>query len=42
MTANAKDLITGMIQVDPQKRLTATEALNHKWIKVYCRDELDQ
>ena len=32
-------MITQMITVDPQKRLTATDALNHKWIKVYCRDE---
>lgn len=39
VTANAKDLITSLIQVDPSKRLTATEAMNHRWIKNHCPNE---
>lgn len=30
----AKDLIRRLICVDPKKRLTATQALDHPWVKV--------
>jgi len=39
VSANAKDIITSMINVDPSKRSTATEALNHKWIKTNCSED---
>ena len=29
----AKDLITQMLQVDPKKRISGSEALQHPWIK---------
>ena len=31
ISKNAKDLITRLLTVDPQKRLSAEEALNHPW-----------
>ena len=33
MSKEAKDLITKLLQVDPEKRLSIEEALNHEWIK---------
>ena len=30
----ARDFIDGLLQVDPQNRMTATEALRHPWIKL--------
>eukprot|EP01042_Synura_sphagnicola_P000817 gene817-907_t len=36
--AEAKDLITKLLVVDPSRRLTAEEALNHAWIKVDAKD----
>ena len=30
----AKDLVKGLLQVDTKKRLTAKEALEHKWFKI--------
>ena len=32
MTADAKDLINRMLTVDPAKRITGIEAINHPWI----------
>eukprot|EP01135_Chromosphaera_perkinsii_P009587 Nk52_evm37s1810 gene=Nk52_evmTU37s1810 len=32
VTAEAKDLVSSLLQVDPKKRLTAKEALKHPWI----------
>lgn len=29
---DAKDLVKKLLEVDPNKRLSATEALNHRWI----------
>lgn len=31
----AKDLVSRMLEVDPEKRITVEEALQHPWIKVY-------
>lgn len=33
MSADAKDLIQKLLVVDPRKRLTALEALDHPWFK---------
>ncbi|XP_047341523.1 calcium-dependent protein kinase 17-like isoform X2 [Impatiens glandulifera] len=33
VSASAKDLITGMLLIDPSKRLTASQVLSHSWIK---------
>lgn len=33
ISASAKDLITGMLCVDPSKRLTAAQVLAHSWMK---------
>lgn len=33
LTKNCQDLIRQMITLDPKKRITANEALNHPWIK---------
>jgi len=30
---SAKDFITSLLQYDPEKRLTATLALSHPWLK---------
>jgi serine/threonine protein kinase len=32
VSAEAKDLLNGMLSVDPQKRLSASECLVHPWI----------
>ena len=34
ISAEAKDLITGMLQVDPEKRLSVKQCLNHQWFAV--------
>lgn len=31
----AKDLICKMLCLDPKKRLTIQEVLNHRWLRVY-------
>jgi len=33
VSPGAKDLITSLIKLDPSERLSATDALNHEWIK---------
>ena len=32
---NAKDLVKKMLTLDPNKRITVDEALEHPWIKVF-------
>lgn len=44
VSENAKDLVRKLIVLDPKKRLTAKEALQHDWVKgkVAKRDKMDQ
>ncbi|XP_047325840.1 calcium-dependent protein kinase 29 [Impatiens glandulifera] len=35
ISATAKDLITKMLTMDPKKRITAADALEHPWLKNY-------
>lgn len=32
VSADAKDLLTSMLRVDPEKRVSASEALKHRWV----------
>lgn len=34
ISTSAKDLVKKMLDVDPDKRITIDDALNHPWIKV--------
>ena len=34
MTADAKDLLMKLLEIDPMKRLTASEALAHPWLSI--------
>ncbi|KAL7068193.1 putative calcium-dependent protein kinase [Cryptosporidium serpentis] len=36
VSEGAKDLVRQMLQYDPQKRITAQQALEHPWIKEMC------
>jgi serine/threonine protein kinase len=38
VSAEAKDLLAGMLCVDPTKRLSASECLLHPWISGKCHD----
>jgi len=33
VSSSAKDLITGLLQKDPNKRLTLEKAMTHPWLK---------
>ena len=35
----AKNLLAGMLQVDPRKRLSASECLLHPWITGTCHND---
>jgi len=35
----AKDLITNLLQIDPNKRFSAEQVLQHKWIKIECNQK---
>ncbi len=37
VTANAKDLIQRLLDVDPTKRLSATQAMKHRWIRYFVK-----
>lgn len=39
VTDSAKDLISKLLQIDPEKRLTAKDALNHPWV---CGETVNQ
>lgn len=39
MSKEAKDLLAGMLCVDPTKRLSASECLLHPWITGKCHTE---
>ena len=41
VTNNAIDLLKRMCEVDPMKRITAKEALNHIWIKEGTREKTE-
>lgn len=32
MTSDARDLLSKLLEIDPTKRLTSTEALSHPWL----------
>lgn len=36
-----KDLITNLLKVDPENRLTATEAFNHDWLE-FTRNDISE
>ena len=40
ISPDAKDLIRNMLMTDPRKRLTATEALKHRWITGSCHADI--
>lgn len=37
ISPQAKDLIRGLLELDPKKRLTAVEAIEHPWFTVRHR-----
>lgn len=39
ISADAKDLVKRMLEYDPAKRISANDALQHKWIKENAKDE---
>lgn len=41
ISAEAKDLIKQMLTFDPNKRITALDALNHEWIKKKVHEQVD-
>ena len=42
VSPEAKNLISFMLMPDPSKRITADDALQHNWIKLYDQSEHDQ
>jgi calcium-dependent protein kinase len=39
ISADAKDLVRKMLEYDPSKRISAADALQHKWIKDNAKEE---
>lgn len=39
ISAEAKDLVKRMLEYDPAKRISAKDALQHKWIKENAKEE---
>ena len=45
ISADAKDIITRLLVVDPNKRMTMTELLEHTWVKeaaAKCRARMEE
>eukprot|EP00804_Cyclotella_cryptica_P028231 CCRYP_014593-RH/>CCRYP_014593-RH protein AED:0.45 eAED:0.45 QI:0/-1/0/1/-1/0/1/0/113 len=42
VSKDAKHLISSLLTVDPAKRLSAAEALNHKWVKADAKKLAEQ
>lgn len=42
ISSHAKDLIRKLLEVDPEKRYTAAQALNHPWMKQVAHPKLSQ
>ena len=42
ITPECKDFLQKLLSYDPESRLSADEALNHNWINMYDKKELDQ
>ena len=41
ITEEGKDMISWLINIDPNERMTADQALNHKWIKFHDKTDQD-
>ena len=41
VSPEAKDLISNLMMYDPKKRISADEALQHGWIRLYDQSEHD-
>jgi len=41
VSSEAKDFIKSLLEVDPSKRLSAQQALEHPWVARSCKDEQD-
>jgi calcium-dependent protein kinase len=39
ISEDAKDLVKKMLEYDPQKRTSAADAIQHKWIKTHATSE---
>lgn len=42
LTADARDLLKRMLQMDPDKRISAEQALCHKWFSNHIKDDTEQ
>jgi serine/threonine protein kinase len=38
ISEDCKDIISKMLQGNPDNRITVDEALEHKWFTKYCKD----
>jgi serine/threonine protein kinase len=36
----ARDLVKKMLEVDPEKRLSSNEALNHQWFQMTIKNKI--
>ena len=41
-SSDVQDLIKRLIEVDPEKRISAKDAINHKWIKTKIKQKFDK
>ena len=42
ISEEALDLIQGLLEIDPKKRLNAEEILNHEWLRSYDKANFKQ